>query len=250
MKILALAMLLAIMQAAPPVPRKAADSPTSASKKVQNDTSHEQNNASQFEATNANTPKATDHQNAINGQRHEDADRPIAIRELPTVTVNSRRDWADWGTWIFSFLLMVVGALQVLLLRWTLRVIRRQAKEMIRQRILMRKQWGEMSAQTASLKEYVEETKKIARSTADNVQIIINKERARIRVEVSGDPKLFPHDAVGHINELAYTIFCDGSTPAFITKSWANLKVTDSKNPSSPFPNIPMSIPAVLHPSV
>ena len=121
------------------------------------------------------------------------------------------KDWADWGTWLFTFFLVVVGGLQVALLCWTLRVIRRQAKEMLRQRILMRKQWREMSAQTESLKEYVEETKKIAKSTADNVQIIINKERARIRVEVLDDPKLVPHDAVGQINELAYKIFCDGS---------------------------------------
>jgi hypothetical protein len=150
-----------------------------------------------------------------------------------------------------------VGIYGIFIVLRTLGEMQRQREEMARQvqaamlqLRTMNEQLSEMSQQTASLKEYVDETKKIAKSTADSVQIIINKERARIRIEVSEDPIL--PDGDHPINELKFKIFCDGSTPAFILKSSANLKVTDSKNPSTPHPNnIPMGqLPTVMHPGI
>jgi len=237
------------MQASPPVPRQAPNNSAQAPIDVDSKSAPSQKPAEQTPASDKadrNRPAKND-----GGEQHPENDgNSIIVRQLPPVTVNSpRRDWADWGTWLFNLFLVGVGALQVILLCWTLRVIRIQAGEMKRQRGWMRKQWGEMSQQTESLKTYVEETKKIAKSTADSVQIIINKERARIRIEVSEHPIL--PDGDHPINELKFKVFCDGSTPAFIVAATANLKVTDSKNPSSPSPNnIPMGLPTVLHPNI
>ena len=44
-----------------------------------------------------------------------------------------KRDWADWGYWAFSLLLVVVGGFQVILLWRTLTAIKRQADTMERQ---------------------------------------------------------------------------------------------------------------------
>jgi hypothetical protein len=226
-----LAVLLSVVRASPPVPRKAPDNPAQAASNIKSNSAPDQaptQAAPTPNKTAGNVPSKSD-----SGQQHPENDRnSIVIRQLPTVTVNGpRRDWIDWGTWLFNLFLVAVGALQVVLLCWTLRVIRIQAKEMKRQRGWMRRQWGEVSQQTLFLKDYVAETKKIAKSTADSVQIIINKERAKIRIEVSEDPILPSGDHP--INELKYKFFCDGSTPAFIVKSSANLRVTDSKNSST-----------------
>ena len=153
MKYFALAVLLAVMQASPPVPRRAAD----------------------------------------NSQQHtEDAQHTVGVSKLPTVTVTPpKRDWADWGYWAFSALLVIVGALQIVLLCWTLRVIRRQAAEMIRQRILMRRQWTtmtdqlkEFTAQTVLLGNYVEATRDGVTAAKKSADALINSERSWVMVDV------------------------------------------------------------------
>ncbi len=245
MQIFVLAMLLAVTQAAPPVPRQTADNSAQTPPNVKSKSASDQAPSLPTPApdkTGGNRPTRNDSRE----QHPENDGNSVVVRQLPAVTVNTRR---DWGAWLFNLFLVAVGAFQVILLCWTLRVIHIQAGEMKRQRGWMRRQWAEMSQQTVFLKDYVAETKKIAKSTADSVQIIINKERARIRIEVSEDPIL--PNGEHPINELKFKVFCDGSTPAFIVKSSANLKVTDSKSPSTPSSyNIPMRLPTVLHPSI
>jgi hypothetical protein len=59
---------------------------------------------------------------------------PIIVNKLPSVTVAAtKRDWVDWGYWVFSGLLVVVGGLQVLLLWRTLGAMKEQANLMERQ---------------------------------------------------------------------------------------------------------------------
>ncbi len=119
----------------------------------------------------------------------------VKITELPSVSIT--KDWADWGVWVFSGLLVVVGFLQVLLLFRTLRAIQRQAGIM-----------------------------------ENNIKLIINKERMRISVEVL--PLKLPLAKDGAEFEdctIDYRVMFDGSTLAFITDSYAEGKVTDSPEP-------------------
>jgi hypothetical protein len=67
------------------------------------------------------------------GQAEDDGGgHTVKIISLPPVTLtdSTKSFWDhifDWGPWIFNFLLVVVGALQVWLLLWTGRAVARQA---------------------------------------------------------------------------------------------------------------------------
>lgn len=123
-------MLLAIMQAPSPVPRKAADSPASTTQNVER----------KRNASKAPTPpsvginsqvKAKSPKRNSSEQSHENTEQPVRVTELPPVTVTGhKRDWADWGYWGFNLLLVGVGVAQAWLLFGTLRAIRRQGVSM------------------------------------------------------------------------------------------------------------------------
>jgi hypothetical protein len=227
MKLLALTVLLAIMQTVSLVPHKTADNPAQRTANVRSKSPPDQAKSPPTPAptrADSNVPAKTSSE-----QYAEDAGHSIGISKLPIVTVAvSKRDWADWAYWGFNFMLVAVGGFQVWLLYRTLGAIGRQADQLV--------------VQNTKLEESI----CVAR---ESVQIIINKERARIRVEVSEPPKLYPHDAMGELNELNYKVFCEGPTPAFIVNTYVNLKVSDSKLPFETKTNIPGSFPAVLHPN-
>jgi len=136
MKPLLIAVLLAIMQAPPPVQGQPADDAAGSG----------QNIAGQSEKHNKGAPAPTVpiHKDDSSPRAEpesgkvasDDAQKPVRIGELPPVSV--RKDWADWGVWIFSGLLVVVGFLQVWLLCGTLRTVRRQAGLLAEQISLMR----------------------------------------------------------------------------------------------------------------
>jgi hypothetical protein len=169
MKAALIAMLLSIMQAALPVPRQTPNSSTQTSadtKKKAETTQTKSLPAPASVETDGNGPSK---ENSAQ-QHHNDAEHSVRITELPPVTIpNSRRDWADWGTWAFNLLLFVTSGLQVWLLCKTLIFIRRQSHEMKRQRVtmgsqlkVMSDQFEEMASQTIKLKEYVDYTKIIS----------------------------------------------------------------------------------------
>jgi hypothetical protein len=147
MKLLALAVLLTVMQASPPVPRKATDNSTQATAQIKS--------------------------NGTDGNQQS-----VSISKLPTVTVAApKRDLADWGYWAFSGLLVIVGFLQVLLLWRTLRAIQRQADDMGRQVDLafgqlraMHEQITEMSAQTDVLEKSVTVAQESANTARENFE--------------------------------------------------------------------------------
>jgi len=250
MKALALTMLLAVVQTAPPIPRKTADNPAQASANIQNKSAADQTKPLPSPSpvkTDSNGPSKSD-----SGEQHSKNDRDtVIVRQLPPVTINTaRRDWADWGTWGFNLLLVAVGAFQVTLLCWTLRVIRVQAMEMKRQRGWMQRQWGEMSQQTRSLKEYVDETKKIAKSTVDsakaaqdNISLVINKERARIRIVKPEQLSL----VVGIFVAVEFKLLFYGTTPAFEVQPKVNCIFSESRDTFTPFiPHGIYELPSVV----
>jgi hypothetical protein len=225
MKLLTLAVLLAVMQTPAPVPRKAADPNDRTPRNVKSNSDGEKAPSQQPPSIVKPISAAPDQRDS-HTPTAENAQQPVTVLELPPVSV--MKDWMDRLYIFFTGVLIIVGSLGVWAAFRTLRAIGQQADQMVIQNTKLEESIG------------------VAR---ESVQIIINKERARIRVEVSEPPRLYPHDAIGELNELSYKIFCEGPTPAFIVNAYANLKVSDSKLPSETKTNVPGSLPAVLHPN-
>lgn len=242
MKVLVFAVFLAVMQAAPPVPGKAANNAAHATTNIKAQSKPSQTPSLPSPATaetNSNRPTKTD--SSQESQKYREY--PVVISKLPAVALDApKRDWADWGTWGFNLLLVAVGGLQVALLCWTLRVIRRQAKEMIRQRILMRKQWGEMSQQTASLKEYVDETKKIAKSSVDSANIAARVSIPTLVIEKfeTGGTGAANLEAMLQYPKVKVVIKNYGQTPAFL-RSWTIVFTCEELPPVPDYKDHPAS---------
>jgi len=134
--------------------------------------------------TNSSGPTKTD----SSEQHPEDAQHTVGIRKLPPVSVT--KDWADWGVWFFSGLLVIVGFLQVWLLRGTLRSIQHQT-------LLMERQ--------------------------------INKERARIRIELKSLKLEQPGPGEAEtVQTIYYTVTFYGFTYAFIEEDAFETELSDS----------------------
>jgi hypothetical protein len=231
MKTVVIAVLLAVMQAAPPIPRQTANSPTDTSKGIQNKTSNNQKGTGDAPTTIKSQPATT---NQSNRDEHgeENTKHSIRVTELPAVTVSTpRRDWADWGTWGFNFLLALTGGFQVWLLCRTMRFVQRQTHEMTRQRITMGRQFrvmqnqvDEMAAQTQVLNASVAISKQSADAAKQSVEMQISKEKARISIEVH-DLKLFPRSFESRA--VRYRLDCLCPTPAFTVELQVNACIGD-----------------------
>jgi hypothetical protein len=200
MKALVFAVLLTVMQAAPAAPRKSAspDKP-------------------QPQATRLN-------ENEAKPVAGKDTEQIIGISKLPPVSVERlpKKDWTDWFYFVFSLLLVVVGGLQVWLLSRTLLLVRRQTREMMRQRVTMGGQLEAMRGQLTAMERqtpHLEASVWAAQSSADaamkNIELVISKERARLRIKLS-DLKLVPEGDLG-VYLVNFTVNIVGTTPAFIT---------------------------------
>lgn len=231
MKWIALTVLLAVMQAAPPVQPKAHDNSAQTTANVKG-----KSEPSQAQSPPVPAPGKADSNGTAesdSGKQHsKDTDHSVIVRELPAVTIASpRRDWADWGVWVFNLLLVAVGFLQVCLLLWTLRQIRGQRKLMGNQWRTMSKQLTEMAAQTALLDKYVAETKTIASAT------IVSANAAKISADIAAGvsiPKLVIHEfaarnagaaalpAMLQLPNIKLVINNYGQTPALL-RSWSIL---------------------------
>jgi hypothetical protein len=136
MKLLVFAVVLAVMQTAPLVPRKAADSTAGTRQSIKDQASSNKRPAP-IPAPPVNTDATSGDKAKSYGIRADNAQQAIRVTELPSVSVHPQRDWADWGYWVFSGLLVIVGGLQVWLLLRTLNQVRRQADIYDQQRLQM-----------------------------------------------------------------------------------------------------------------
>ena len=131
------------------------------------------------------------------------AEHSVTITKIPPVSIV--RNWIDWGVWVFSGLLVIVGFLQVWILGRTLGAIKRQA-------VTMESQAEHMDTQTDILFKSVS----IAETAQQNA---INKERPRLSIEIK--------DFVfGEISVLNYELTCHGTTPAYVQSSWELTSLT------------------------
>ncbi len=165
MKYLALAVFFAVVQASPPVPRQAAGSSAGASDSVQRD-AHSEKEALAKGSPSGQPPS---HDAVGTEQGTKNAEHSISVSKLPPVTIASpKRDWADWGVWVFTFLLAATSVLQIWLLRRTLTYVRRQAHEMRHQRHEMwrqRKALGKQAELMAGQLTEMQESRKIENRT-------------------------------------------------------------------------------------
>jgi hypothetical protein len=224
MKTLILAVLLTTMQTSPPVPRQGANNPAAASSNGKSQSNTEKPPTPPSVLVNGKEEPRTAQRNSPK-QSDKNTEHSVIIRELPPVTVTTpKRDWADWGYWVFSLLLAVVGALQVWLLARTLRAINRQA--------------ATMEKQTKALEESV----KVAETSADAA-----KKSADIAACVS-IPTLviekFEHGDTGAANleamlqypKVKVMIKNYGQTPALL-RSWTIVFTCDELPPVPDYPD-------------
>lgn len=158
---------------------------------------------------------------------------------------------------IFTGVLAGVGVLQFMVMFLTWLVYRRQAREMRRQRHEMRRQrhvmfrqWkamheqiGQMAAQTTVLERSVAVAKESADAARDSVEIVVNKERARLRVEPQ--QLSLPETEPSPFFCVTYRVRLIGPTDASIVRAECFARLTDSQTPPTvdgPFP-WPIDIP-------
>lgn len=127
MRIIALAVLLAVMQATVPVPREAPDNKAGQASKDHAKTDSEKTSSTPIgpssPSQSADTPQ---HQGSANPANPSNAEKTISVTELPAVTVNT--DWWYRAYVMFTAALVVVGAIGVGYAVKTLKAIERQAK--------------------------------------------------------------------------------------------------------------------------
>jgi hypothetical protein len=225
MTIVVLAVLLSIMQAGPPSPREAANNAARTSQNVQKDAKNDQDHpTAAVSPTTTNPNTSTPNKTDSDKQRSEDANHPIIIGKLPTVTVAApKRDWVDWGYWGFSLLLVGVGGFQVLLLWGTLKSIKRQANAMERQEGI--------------LTQNVEIAKQNADAALLNAKALITAERPWIMVHIVAKPTPQPARVTFEFNGFnygkspAHIISCNGPTIDFVRNPKTDLPLSPNYRP-------------------
>lgn len=226
MKIIMLAMLLAVMQASPPIPRQASDNPTSGGRTVKENGGKQDGQPHNFSPVhNQNQPVSAQG----NTEKHgcDNADHTVGISKLPPVSVT--RNWADWGYWLFSLFLVAVGAAQAGLLYKTLKAIQRQAET--------------MEKQTGILEKSVKAAEESAAAAKNTIEVLKAKERGRIIIRVENIS--FPETAIVHV--VNYTVALYGPNDMVVVDSRA--EVESSRNDefeSSIVPTRMVGLPDVI----
>ena len=156
MKPLLFAVLLSVMQAAPPVPRQTPNSTNQSTDKRQKKPSQHQDPIAQMPTPKNLTEKPVGEKATTDNPASPNTQQPIRVTELPTVSVT--RDWMDKTSWAFGAILVGVGVVGVCAAYRTLRAIERQARIMRRQTAHIARQAVSMRRQTTILRKSAEAT--------------------------------------------------------------------------------------------
>jgi hypothetical protein len=224
--------LFAIPHTPSPVPRQSANNSTRTSDHVQGQTKLGKTPLTQGQRpVNPNLASGDDAKRSE--QAPDNAERPISVSKLPSVTVT--KDWTDRAYWAFSGLLVLVGGLQTLLLFGTLTTIRRQARSMRYQTTIFRDN---------------------AASAKASVEALINSERAWVLIDIGKIPNFQPDPNSVQFLWVSPTIQNQGKTPARIIRLIARVQLTPEGQALPPKPEYPpgqgfaLSINTVLPPKV
>lgn len=180
MKTLVLAVLLAIVQAAPPSPRQTSDNQTRASGGPNSKTTYGKKTAAHSEAIQQPV-EAAHADDSVSKKTDADTPKTIIIREPATVPI---KDWWDRTYVLAAVALVLVGAFGAWLARRTLLAIERQGLSMRRQTNhlrnsvaaarrtvrAMREQAEIMHGQLAAMKSSGEQTGKLIEQTRLQVE--------------------------------------------------------------------------------
>ena len=208
MRFLITAVLLAIMQAAPPVPGKTPDGRAEAGASGQNHAQTQQTESAQHPSPTQIIASPANHDQR-NDNGYGNTGQSVSISKLPAVSVE--RDLADWIGWGFNILLVVVGI-------FTLVAIWYQAREMKRATEVIKQQAELMKSQ---------------------LTVTINTERAWIIVEIGELPDFQPNP-----NQLEYlwirpAIRNRGNTTARIKKIRAVVRLVPDGETLPTIPEYP-----------
>lgn len=234
MKIMVLAVVVAVMQATPPVPRQTPDTAAGRTNGVHEHTSTE-NKPSPTPAPVQHQEQTQPSQDAGEHLRRDNTPEPVVIREFPPVTVTT--DW--WYRWyvIFTGMVVAVGIAGSILAFSTLRKIERQTKANEGQLAEIKKA-AEQADKTFALAELQAESARIAATATNDLVIAAKKaadaivkgleqsrerDRARIRIVVDPiNPQFTAHNGVTcHLEN-------GGFTRAFILNSVGKYLFSDS----------------------
>ena len=224
MKTLLFAVFLAVVQTPPPVPRKAADNPTSASHKLNSQASPDKPApTAPPPVVNVETPK--ENENTGDRIRAADAQKSVRISELPSVSV--RPGWRDDASLFFSLTLVIVTAIQAYLLCYTLKFVRIQS-------VIMRRQ--------------TKATESAAKAALENIELLIKKERATLAFKLNdiewNHPPVPPSDST--LGSARYEVLFFGYTPAYIVDMSVWAFVDASKEPPTETRQSSISIPKIV----
>lgn len=225
MKIVVLAVLLSVVQAAPPVPRQAANDQAGTRSSVKNHPETKQKPAPPPSPSKDNENCSYRNQDHRAQPPANNASQPIVITESAPMP---KKDWWDKaaviGAWVlvdYTLLLVIAGSAGVFAAVKTLKAVERQAT-------VMRGQIAEMSAQTEVLNKSVDVAQKNATAAEQNVAIFRSKERARIEVrEPNGMAKLSPNI----LPRIIFIIELKGLTPPTIIDARAFAQLSESMEP-------------------
>ncbi len=221
MKYLALAMLLAVMQAPPPIPRKTANNPTPSRQNVKKHPSG--NNAPAANPQPSLQPVSPQpDQNTSQKIPAENAQQTVRVIELPPVSVG--KDRLDKIYICLTGVLVIVGILGVRAAYKTLKAIEEQTKETANSVKAIDRQAGIMERQTSKLEDSVA-------AARDNTSALINIERAWLVAEVSPPCNFSQNIGNGVLVQgfgFKWAVKNCGNTPGFITKIGARFHTAKS----------------------
>ena len=255
MRIAVLTVLLAVMQAAPPAPRKISGNPTKTNSDVQQQSEPKNGEAppaptAAKQSAGTADKESVNHNDSADGPGQKNTDHDVGISKLPPVTVvPAKRDLADWAYLAFNGLLVIVGFLQAILLCWTFRLIRHQARESTRQRVWMSRQWEVMEQQATHMEGQLAQMISSGKQTDDLIKEAISQtknmdgqlEQMRTQTRLSVRPFVGLDEGINAIQTTALQIDDSGNArltyviraknysnaPASNVWAFANLIVAD-----------------------
>jgi hypothetical protein len=218
LKVLTLAGILLLMVQSQSAPKPTAPAPAGVKS---------QSEDAQPRATPSRAPKSSD----------QNQSQSVNVVSLPEVSIAKNYRWPlgilyDWGPWIFTCLLVIVGGLQVQTMRQQSELLEATREQIEKQAGYMKDQSDILTASVAVAKESAEAALLNAKATERSVQVIVDKERARIQIE----PRTFivdePKPELGRSITAKVQVVNNGETKAFISRKGIDFKITDS--PSCP----------------
>jgi hypothetical protein len=180
-------------------------------------------------------PKVAETPSKAEIPKSDSADHATGIEQKTTKNSYWREAFAPSA--LSNWAVVLVGMGGIIAALSTLSTIRRQTEHIARQALSMR-------YQTTILRESAAATRKAAEATQKSVEIIINKERARIVVK----PDKLSLREGSLIYAVEYKVFNYGPTFAFIDQNRAEVKISaDRSLPQREFA-FPMSLPEAIGP--